>query len=369
MSKTILPFGYSATLKATKQDILTAVSRVLDSNKLVLGPETEAFEYEFASWLGINHCIGVHSGTTALHLALWAVGVQPGDEVITVANTCPPTITAIRLCGAVPVFADVHPKTAMLDVKDAASLITAKTKAIVAVHLWGMCVDMPALNHLAKEHGLTVIEDCAQAHGTTLHSTPVGTLGRVGCFSFYPTKNIGAYGDAGAVVTNDPELASRIRAMRTYGYDNTPGVSSIEGMNARINEIQAAILRIQLQRYILVNLPQRLTIAEAYHAGIDNPAIRLPVVPEGCSPTYHQFVVRCKERDALKAHLKDKGIICSIHYPHPVHQMPAYAPLHTGRILTATEKACCEILSLPLHTDMTKADTAHVINAVNSFNS
>jgi dTDP-4-amino-4,6-dideoxygalactose transaminase len=301
-------------------------------------------------------------------LALWALGIKAGDEVITAANTCAPTIAAIRLCGAVPVFVDVAPDTLMMDPNLVEAAVTSHTRAVLAVHLWGMCTDMDCLLSLARKYNLRLVEDCAQAHGTEFQGRKVGLFGDVGCFSFYPTKNIGAFSDAGAVVTNDAELAGRIRSMRMYGYDSE-GVSQEEGMNARLSEMQAAFLRVRLADYCEGGLERRLKMAGMYQELLKNSVVGLPVALEGCSPTWHQFVIRSSRRHELMQHLARRGITCGIHYATPVHRMPAYRFLqanHPAR-LPVTEKASGEILSLPIHDGMSESDIEYVAGAVNYF--
>lgn len=344
-------FDYRQLLGPIEDEILEAVKRVLDSNRLILGPETEAFEHEFARFVGAKHCIGVSSGTTALHLALLALGIGPGDEVITVSNTCAPTIAAIELTGATPVFVDVREADLMLDTELLGAALTARTKCLLPVHLWGQSVDLESVTAFARQEGLVVVEDCAQAHGTRFHGRHVGTFGDAGCFSFYPTKNLGAYGDAGAVVTDDDALAARLRSKRMYGYDAS-NIAQEKGMNARIAEMQAAILRLKL-RLLPQWLARRRDIAAFYNAHIAHPHIDLPCKHPEREPAYHQYVVRCRNRAAVIDALIQQDIGYGIHYPVPVHCMPAYADASdgTGRGLSlpVTERACGEILSLPVH--------------------
>ncbi len=224
---------------------------------------------------------------------------------------------------------------------------------------------MTALTKIAQEHDLLVIEDCAQSHGTKHNDKLVGTFGDAACFSFYPTKNIGAFGDAGAVVTNNAELADRLRANRMYGYDDS-AISQSLGMNARINEIQASILQLVLKKYIEHDFDQRISIADEYNRGIKNPKVVTPVIPAGCSPSYHQYVVNCNDRDKLMAYLKDKDIHCGIHYQTPIHKMPAFSKYSTAP-LPVTEEGCKNIISIPIHTDMTVHDVEKVIQEINNF--
>jgi dTDP-4-amino-4,6-dideoxygalactose transaminase len=328
-----------------------------------LGPETEAFEHEFANFVKARHCIGVSSGTTALHLALLALGIGPGDEVITVSNTCVPTIAAIELCGARPVLVDVRDEDLMMDADLIGDLLTEKTKCIVPVHLWGQSADMERIDQIAKEEGLLVVEDCAQAHGTLFNSGHVGTFGNAGCFSFYPTKNLGAYGEAGAIVTNDDELAARLYRLRVYGYD-AQNCAQEKGMNARISEMQAAILRVKL-RFLPRWLKRRREIAALYNKGITHPQIEPPCHHPERVHSFHQYVVRCRERDKVIHAVKRNKIGFGIHYPVPIHCMLAYKDLNRpSSLLSTTEKASNEILSLPIHEALLDEEVGRVIDTV-----
>jgi dTDP-4-amino-4,6-dideoxygalactose transaminase len=269
-------FNYLRTLPEIEEEIKEAFLRVLHSGHLLLGPETESFETEFAKFIGVNNCIAVTSGTMALYLSLASLKIGPDDEVITVSNTCAPTISAIRLAGAVPVFVDVNENDLMMNTKLVEKKITNKTKCILPVHLWGNCVDIESLLSVADKYSIFIIEDCAQAHGTLYNMQQVGTFGRLGCFSFYPTKNIGAYGDAGAIVTNDDDLAKNVRRMRLYGYDSN-GCSIVEGCNARTSELQAAFLRVKL-RIFPQWIERRTEIAKNYNKKISNKNILKPNV-------------------------------------------------------------------------------------------
>lgn len=353
------------SLREIEGEVHDAVRRVLHSGKLILGEETESFEKEFASFVRARFCVGVNSGTTALHMALWALGIGPGDEVITVANTCVPTVAAIRLTGARPRFVDVREEDLMMDPSLLAETAGRRTRCILPVHLWGHSAPMDEILDQARRLGLKVVEDCAQAHGTTYRGVHAGNSGDVGCFSFYPTKNIGAYGDAGAVVTNDPDIARRLKELRTYGYDAS-GVAQTEGTNARISEIQAAILRIKL-RIFPEWLNRRLKIASIYDAEIRNPGVSLPPRSPEAENSYHQYVIRCKNRDAVVAALAAGGIEYGIHYPVPVHLMPAYRSRNEGRPeLPVTQKASGEILSLPITEALSETDARKVAAAINA---
>jgi len=362
----IKTFDYLTTLAEYEAEILDAVRRVLHSGRLILGPETEAFEAEFAEFVGSKYCIGVTSGTMALHLALFALGIGHGDEVVTVANTCVPTISGLRLSGARLRLVDVRDDNLMMDLSQIPPVVTSRTKCVVPVHLWGQAVDLEVLTSFCAETGLLMVEDCAQAHGTGYRGRHVGNFGTMGCFSFYPTKNLGAYGEAGAVVTNDEEQAAKLREMRMYGYDEDR-VSVREGMNARISEMQAAILRVKLRRLPGV-LKRRREIAEMYDEGLDHPDIALPARQPDVERSLHQYVIRCARREDLIAVLDAESIGYGIHYPVPPHAMPAYRQLAADSgPLPVTERASREILSLPMHEALSDEEVARVIDAVNSL--
>lgn len=358
----IRTFDYIKVLETHETEIMAAIQRVLFSGKLILGPETEAFESEFAREVGAKHCVGVTSGTTALHLALFALGVGYGDEVITVSNTCAPTVSAIELTGATPVLVEVRDEDLMMDLDCLEKAITDRTKCILPVHLWGQAVAIDRVCAIADRAGIPVLEDCAQGQRTLFQGQHVGTFGVAGCFSFYPTKNLGAYGDAGAIITNDDDLATRLRLQRMYGYSRS-NYSEMPGMNARIAEIQAAILRVKL-RHLSGWIDRRRQIAAQYHAGIANASIRLPYLHNDRAHAFHQYVIRCQDRARVMAMLDKHEIGYGIHYPTPIHQMPAYRRLDCS--LPITEKASLEILSIPIHEALADADVDTIINVLNS---
>jgi len=347
-----------------KAEIDAAVARVLDSGWYILGQEVAAFEREFAEYCGAAACVGVGSGTEALHLALLACGVSPGNEVITVSHTAVATVAAITLAGARPVLVDVDTETYTMDPAALEAAITPRTKAIIPVHLYGHPADMAPILEIARRVQVRVIEDCAQAHGATYHGRPVGTLGDLGCFSFYPTKNLGALGDGGAVVSRDPALAEQVRLLREYGW--TPQaryVSQVKGINSRLDELQAAILRVKLRHLDAWNETRR-ALAARYDALLPL-AVARPIERPGCRHVYHLYVVRVPERDQVRARLQAAGIGTGIHYPVPVHQQPAYqdlAPRPDG--LPRTERLVDEILSLPMSPTLTEAEIAAVADAI-----
>jgi dTDP-3-amino-2,3,6-trideoxy-4-keto-D-glucose/dTDP-3-amino-3,4,6-trideoxy-alpha-D-glucose/dTDP-2,6-dideoxy-D-kanosamine transaminase len=354
----IRSFDYRRTLGPIEDEVMAALSRVLHSDRLIHGPETEGFEREFAAAVGARHCVAVTSGTAALQVALMALDVGEGDEVITVANTCAPTATAIRLTGARPVFVDVRPDDLQMDVARVGARVSRRCRCILPVHLWGHAVDLAPLLALAERHGVPVVEDCAQAQGTLYRGKQVGTFGRLGCFSFYPTKNLGAYGDAGAVVTDDGELAARLRRLRMYGYD-AQGVAVDAGGNFRIAEFQAAVLRVKL-RHLDAWLERRRRNAATYGDELRHPEVELPPVPDGTLPSYHQYVVRCRDREAVTRGLDVAEIQYGVHYPTPLHRMPAFAGGAPADGLAVTDAASRRILSLPVHEALTDDEVRRV---------
>ena len=347
-------------------EIDAAVARVLASGWYILGPEVRAFESEFAAYLGVEHAVGVASGTDAVLLALRALGVGPGDEVITVAHTAVATVTAIELCGATPRLVDIDPVTYTLDPTHLAAAITPRTRAIVPVHLYGAPADLDAILAVARAHGLLVVEDCAQAHGARTQGRTVGTLGDAAAFSFYPTKNLGALGDGGAVATNRPEVAERLRLLRQYGWRERY-VSDVAGTNSRLDELQAAILRVRLGHLEAENEARR-RLAARYDAALAGLPIALPAARPADCPVYHLYVIRAAARDALAEHLRARGIGTGVHYPVPVHRQPAYAHLGYGPgSLPATEAAAAEVLSLPMYPDLTEGAVDTVAAAIRAY--
>jgi dTDP-3-amino-3,4,6-trideoxy-alpha-D-glucose transaminase len=332
-----------------QHDIDVAVLRVLHSGWYILGNEVSAFEAAFAAYHHMDHAIGVANGTDAIELALRAAGVGRGDEVITVSHTAVPTVCAIERAGATPVLVDVDDETYTMDPEAARAAITSRTRAILPVHLYGQPADMVTLGAVARKSALLLIEDCAQAHGARLNGRLVGTFGDLGAFSFYPTKNLGAVGDGGAVVTNDARYAERLRRLRNYG--QVSGRDHVtKGVNSRLDELQAAVLRVKLPHLDDQNETRRRLAASYDAAFFDHPAIVEPRVRSGTKPVYHLYVVRTTERDALIQRLADRGVQTLIHYPVPVHLRPAYTDLGYRRgDLKVTERLCAEILSLPMH--------------------
>ncbi len=366
-SETRIRFGDLAReYRAIKTEIDEAIFRVLNRGWFILGPEVDAFEKAFAEYLGVRHCLGVASGTEALAVALMAAGVGPGDEVITVAHTAFPTACAVNMVGARPVFVDVEPDTGLMDASRVPDLITARTKAIVPVHLYGQCADMDPLLKLAAERGLAVIEDAAQAHGAEYEGRKAGSMGLMGCFSFYPSKNLGAYGDGGAVVTADENLYDKARLLRNYGQTERYR-HQIWGLNSRLDDLQAAILRVKLGHLEAWN-QRRREIARVYDRGLAGLPLKIPVERPGNRHVYHLYVVQTKPRDALQAHLAREGVETLIHYPVPIHLQAAWAPHRNEKgALPVTERLAARILSLPIHPHLDEAEAAGVIEAMRRF--
>lgn len=348
-----------------KGQIDAAVLKVMESGYYILGKEVNSFEEEFANYLGVKHAIGVGNGTEALHLALVACGVQEGDEVITVSHTAVATVSAIRLAGAKPVFVDINEEDFTLDVNDLEKALSPRTKAIIVVHLYGHPGRMSDILAFADKNHLKVIEDCAQATGAKYHGQKVGTLGDIGCFSFYPTKNLGALGDGGAVVTNNPKLCEAIKNLRQYGWKDRY-ISTSFGWNSRLDEIQAAILRIKLKSLEEDN-KRRVEIAEVYQEQLEVQGVLLPKTGKNVNHVFHLFVIRIKGRDELLGQLLRAGIQAAIHYPFPVHLQPAFKDGKTEISLPVTEKICKEIISLPMYPQLLQEEIEHICKQVKTF--
>jgi len=352
--------------RSIRSEIEAAIAGVLSRGWFVLGPEVEAFEREFAAYLGATYCVGVASGTEALALALMACGVGCGDEVITVAHTAVPTVSAISLVGGLPVFVDILPETCLMDVRCVEVAITPRTRAIVPVHLYGQCVDMAALLEVAGRHAIPVVEDAAQAHGAIDRGRKAGTIGLMGCFSFYPSKNLGCYGDGGAVVTSDPELYEKLTMLRNYGQSDRYH-HKIKGLNSRLDELQAAILLVKL-RYLDEWNRRRCSIAQKYDHGLQGLPLVTPVEAEGRHHIYHLYVIQTPHRNALHRFLHEQGIQTLVHYPVPVHRQEAYAELgYAHGSLPVTERLADEVLSLPVYPQLGDDEVHAVIEAVRRF--
>ena len=355
-----------AQYDAHKEAIDAAVRRVFESGSYILGKEVGAFEGEFAAYQGVGDCVGLGSGTEALHVALRSLGIGPGDEVITVAHTAVATVAAIQLAGATPVFADIDPVHFTLDPGKLAASVSSATKAVIAVHLYGQPADIDAIQAVTKKHGLRLIEDCAQAHGALYKDRKVGSIGDIGAFSCYPTKNLGALGDGGMLVCADPALAKQARLYREYGWAER-NVSHLRGFNSRLDEVQAAILRVKLP-FLDPDNRARAAIAARYNEGLAQTGLGLPVVRPGCEHAFHLYVVRSRARDRLQAHLKESGIGALVHYPIPIHLQPAYkGKIRCADALPETERAAAEVLSLPIYPELGSREVDEVVRAVNAF--
>lgn len=369
-SATPIPFNLTKPqYLELKAELDGAIHDVLDESFFILGKQVEAFEREFAAYLGVPYAVGVGSGTDAIHLALRALGVGPGDDVLTVAHTAVATTVAISASGATPVFVDIDPATFTMDMGSLEAKRTRRTKAVVPVHLYGHPAAMVPLLEFARRSGLYVVEDAAQAHGAAYGSAKCGTFGDAAAFSFYPTKNLGAYGDGGAVVTRDAAVAERLRQLREYGWESGRRYYSvIKGVNSRLDELQAAVLRVKL-RHLDEGNARRRRLADLYGQLLEGVAgIARPQEQPPASHVYHLFVVRAERRDALQAYLRSRHIGTQIHYPEPVHRQAAYlAQGYAPGSLPETERACGEILSLPIYPELPAADVRRVAGAIREF--
>lgn len=365
-----VPFiGFADEPDALKEQMATAALSVIDSSTFVLGSKVRAFEERWAAECGTKESVGVANGLDAIEIALRALGIGPGSEVITTPMTAVATALAIIRAGATPVLADIDPDTALLDPTSAARCITPRTRAVLLVHLYGQVRDMSRWEDLCASHNLVLLEDCAQAHLAKEEGIAAGAFGVAGAYSFYPTKNLGALGDAGALVTNDPAVAEQSRQLRNYGQSNRYE-HPLLGLNSRLDEMQAALLNVRLD-HLAAFTQRRREVAAAYRAGINNQRVAL-LAPE-LSPeqhVYHLFVVRTDDRDALAAHLDVAGIDTLIHYPIPAHQQASLKTIERDpEGLPHAEQHAASCLSLPCHPQMTSDQVDRVINAVNSFGS
>ena len=346
------------------KEMSEAMYRVIKRSWFILGPELEAFEEEFAAYCGVNHCVGVGSGTEALHLALRACGIGPGDEVITVSQSFIATALAITWTGAIPVFVDIEPETYTMDPAKIAGAITSKTRAIVPVHLYGQCADMDPISVVAAKHNLCVIEDAAQGHGALYKGKKAGSMGHLGCFSFYPAKNLGACSDAGGVVTNDLLLDKKLRMLRNYGqlrkyYHDTMG------FNSRLDELQAAILRLKLRHLDAWNARRR-EAADIYLSNLDD-RFSPPKIRAESTHNYHLFVIQSEDREHLQQHLRENSVEALMHYPIPIHRQAAFRNLpHRDCSTLLTERLSGRVLSLPMFPTISQEQLKHVCRCVNS---
>jgi len=357
-------WDYLAEYGEERLDLLDAVETVFNSGQLVLGASLRGFEAEFAAYHGVGHCVGVDNGTNAIKLGLQALGVGPGDEVITVSNTAAPTVVAIDGTGATPVFVDVREDDFLMDTSQVAAAITERTKCLLPVHLYGQCVDMAPLRELAAKHGLSILEDCAQAHGARQNGTIAGSTGDAAAFSFYPTKVLGAYGDGGATITSREDVERRLRRLRYYGMEERYYTIETPAHNSRLDEVQAEILRRKLKRLDAYTAGRR-AVAERYAEGLGDTELKLPRTVPGNEHVYYVYVVRHPRRDEILERLKAYDIQLNISYPWPVHTMTGFAHLgyETGS-LPVTEKLAGEIFSLPMYPALSPDLQDKVIHAV-----
>lgn len=358
----LVPFqDVQKQMAGLRAEVEEAVGRVLASGQFILGTEVAAFEEAFAASCEVEYCVGVDSGLSALELVLRAAGVGPGDEVITVSHTFIATVLAITSTGATPVLVEVQPETGLMDAAGVEAALTPRTKAIIPVHLYGQMVEMAPLLALAEQYHLFLLEDACQAHGARQQGRRAGSLGHAAAFSFYPAKNLGAAGDGGAVTTNDPNLAERVRQLRNYGqrakYEHV-----VVGFNRRLDALQAAILRVKL-RYLESWNAARRQVAQAYTARLAGLPVGLPQVLPGNEPVWHLYVIQAAQRDLLQQRLTEAGIATGLHYPVPVHQQAAYPELAHLR-LPVTERLAAQGMSLPMFAELTPAQVEHVVQAL-----
>ena len=348
------------------QEINEKVIEIMKRGDFILGEELKLFEEEFAKYCDTKYAIGVGSGTEALHLSLLSCDVRPGDEVITAANTFAATVAAISITGAKPVLVDINPDNYNLDLNYLERAITPRTKAIIPVHLFGQPVDMEKLGEIAASHNLLIIEDACQAHGAEYKKKRIGSFGRAGCFSFYPGKNLGAYGDGGAIVTNDGNLAEKIKILRNHG-QKQKYFHEIKGFNSRLDNLQAAILRIKL-RYLDEWNKARNKWAQLYTELLKGSSAITPAVESWAYHVFHLYVIRHQKRDELLNFLKEKGIFAGIHYPIPIHLLPAFKDLgYKNGDFPIAEKYAEEILSLPMFPELTEENVRYIVNAIEEF--
>ena len=353
-----------AQYQSIKPEIDSAIAGVLDSGQFVLGSEVTEFEREFADYCGTSHCIALNSGTSALHLALLAAGIGPDDEVITVPFTFVASVAAIAYTGSRPVLVDIDPQSFTMDVSAIEAAITPRTKAILVVHLYGQPADMDPIMDIARRHGLVVIEDAAQAHGAKYKGRPVGSIGDMACFSFYPGKNLGAYGEGGAVTTGNPEYARSIRMLRDWGQD-AKYHHVLRGFNYRMEAFQGAILRVKL-RHLERWTEARRALAGKYNELLGDSGVERPKEMSWARHVYHVYTLRSQDRESLRAALQEDGIQTGVHYPVPVHLQPAYADLGYGRgAFPQAEAAANQVLSIPLYPELSHRAVAEVAAAVN----
>ena len=350
-----------AQYASIKDEIDTAILQALAETRFILGPNVQAFDQEASDYLGAKHAISCASGTDALHLALLAAGIKPGDEIITSAFTFIATGEAIRYIGAEPVFVDIQAQSLNIDPARIRAAITDKTRAILPVHLFGLPADMKEIQALADEFGLLVIEDCAQSFGSRYQGKTTGTMGCVGAYSFFPSKNLGCYGDGGMITTNDDEIAAQIRLLRNHG-SSQQYHHDVIGYNSRLDELQAVVLRIKL-KYIDEYNQKRLAVARAYSQRLANSRFQTPAILDDRDHVFHQYTVLCDDRDAVREHLLSQGVACAVYYPIPLHRQKVFADTTTIE-LPITESTASRCLSLPIFPEMTEAQIETVCEAI-----
>jgi dTDP-4-amino-4,6-dideoxygalactose transaminase len=356
-----------ADVAPIREEILSAIAQVVDRGEYILGPFVADFEQELATRLGVMAAVGVGSGTDALALALQALDIREQDEVITVSHTAGATVAAVRMIGAIPVLIDIEPDSYCLDPAKLERARSPRTKAIIAVHLYGHPADMDRIVEFGRRHCIAIVEDCAQAQEATFRGQPVGSIGEVGCFSFYPTKILGAIGDAGAITIRDTAITERLRRLRTYGWTEPQFATVPGGRSSRLDALQAAILSLRL-RHVAAAVERRRAIASEYGKALADLPLRLPRESAGCRHVYNLYVIRTDQREKIKAHLERDGIRTGLHYPYPVHAQPGLAA--GARIpapLTVTETVAREILTLPLFPSLSEDQQARVITSLRSY--
>jgi dTDP-4-amino-4,6-dideoxygalactose transaminase len=350
-----------AQYASIKDEIDTAILQALAETRFILGPNVQAFDQEAGDYLGAKHAISCASGTDALHLALLAAGIKPGDEIITSAFTFIATGEAIRYIGAEPVFVDIQAQSLNIDPARIRAAITDKTRAILPVHLFGLPADMKEIQALSDEFGLLVIEDCAQSFGSRYQGKTTGTMGCVGAYSFFPSKNLGCYGDGGMITTNDDEIAAQIRLLRNHG-SSQQYHHDVIGYNSRLDELQAVVLRIKL-KYIDEYNQKRLAVARSYNQRLANSRFQTPAILDDRDHVFHQYTVLCDDRDAVREHLLSQGVACAVYYPIPLHRQKVFADTTTVE-LPVTESTASRCLSLPIFPEMTEAQIVSVCEAI-----
>jgi dTDP-4-amino-4,6-dideoxygalactose transaminase len=362
----ILCANPAAQFYSYQDEIEAAVLKVLRSNRYILGEEVEALEREFADYIGAHSAIGVANGTDALEIAIRALDIGPGDEVITVSHTAVATVAAIEAAGATPVLVDVDPVFYTLNPAQLQEVLTPNTKAVIAVHLYGQAADLDAIGQFCSENKLFLVEDVSQAHGARWKGKRLGSVGDIACFSCYPTKNLGAIGDAGLITTNDAKLGNKVRMLREYGWQHRY-ISDLVGRNSRLDELQAAILRIKM-RHLDTDNGKRQQLAAQYSKLLAGQALQLPATRENTEQVFHLYVIRTSNRHELIASLKARDIQAGIHYPMPVHLQPAYKTrIRTAANMSVTERLSEEVLSLPMYPELANQQISEVVQALKRF--